>query len=204
MKKYHKIQSIFKRDKETHKFTSEFSRPEFEYLQNNIWTWDEKIDGMNTKIVIENENLVFGGKTDRAQIPAPLVNKLNAMFTFDQVKKISPDANSIILYGEGFGKGIQTGGKYISNGVDFILFDVLIDNWWLRREDVEDIANKLDINVVPQVGCGTLYEAIEYTKTGFNSQWGDFLAEGLVLRPVVPLATRCGGRIITKVKHKDF
>jgi hypothetical protein len=205
MKQYHKIQSIFKRDIKTHKFIiGEFSLPEFEYLQHNIWIWDEKIDGTNIKIVFENDNLIFGGKTDNAQIPSSLVNKLKSMFSNEQMKQVFMSGN-VILYGEGFGKGIQSGGKYISNDVSFVLFDVFVDNsWWLRRFDVEDVANKLDIAVAPVVGKGTLHEAVEYTKKGFNSQWGDFIAEGLVLRPSVPLFSRNGERIITKVKYKDF
>ena len=39
---------------------------------------------------------------------------------------------------------------------------------------------------------------------GFKSQWGDFMAEGIVARPAQELRTRDGHRIITKIKHKDF
>ena len=47
-KEYPKIQSIFKRDENTHKFIDGvFSLPEFEYLKDNLWIWTEKIDGRN-------------------------------------------------------------------------------------------------------------------------------------------------------------
>jgi hypothetical protein len=45
---------------------------------------------------------------------------------------------------------------------------------------------------------------IDQTRTGFKSQWGDFIAEGIVARPVVELKSRNGDRIITKIKYKDF
>ena len=88
--------------------------------------------------------------------------------------------------------------------MDFVLFDVWIDGWWLKREDVEDIAEKLGIGVVPIVGQCSIWDAIGKTEDGFKSDWGDFLAEGLVLKPKVDLFARNGRRIITKMKTKDF
>ena len=88
--------------------------------------------------------------------------------------------------------------------MDFILFDVKIGNWWLKREDVEDIGNKLQIHTVPIRGEGSIKDAIEFVKGSCNSAWGDFQAEGLVLKPEIDLFARNGKRIITKLKCKDF
>jgi len=74
----------------------------------------------------------------------------------------------------------------------------------LQRKDVADIAGKLNIRIVPTIGYGTLIEAIELTKEGFYSQWGNFKAEGIVLRPTTEMCTRSGQRIIGKIKMKDF
>lgn len=204
-KEYPKIQSIFKRDKKTHYFIDgDFSLPEFEYLKDNVWIWTEKIDGMNMQIDWDGEMFMFGGKTDNAQIPSLLYNKLQEMFTIEKFKKLYFDT-PMCLYGEGYGAKIRGGGKYISDGVGFILIDVLIDGWWLKRKNIEDIANKLEIDVVPIVGRGTLMDAISVIKSRrLKSRWGDFLVEGLVLKPEVELKTRAGDRVITKIKHKDY
>jgi len=204
---YHKIQSIFKRSEQTKEFTEEYSIPEFEYLKDNIWDFTEKIDGTNIRVMFDGENLRFGGKTDNAQMPVFLMEKLQSIFTKEKIQEVFPDVNptnKVVLYGEGFGAKIQSGGKYIRDGVDFILFDVLMNNWWLKRDAIEDVANKLNIKIVKNIGEGTLKDAIEMTKKGFNSEFGDFIAEGIVLRPKVELFARNGNRIITKVKHKDF
>jgi hypothetical protein len=87
---------------------------------------------------------------------------------------------------------------------DFVLFDVRVGEWWLKRDAVEDVANKLDIEVVPIVGSGTIDEMVEYVKSKPDSRWGDFTAEGVVARPNVELFTRSGARIITKLKVRDF
>lgn len=197
--------SIFKRDVNTHNFIDDaFSLPEFEYLKDNFWVWTEKIDGMNMQVDWDKETVRFGGKTDNAQIPTFLYKKLQEMFTIEKFKRLYSDT-PMRLYGEGYGAKIQGGGKYIPDGVGFILFDVLIDGWWLRRGDIEDIANKLGIDVVPTIGGGTLMDAVALIKSRkFKSKWGDFLAEGLVLKPKVELKTRAGERVITKIKHKDY
>jgi len=208
MNTYHKIQTVFKRDPET-KFKTlledEYSLPEFEYLKDNEWIFTEKVDGTNIRIMFQDGKITFGGKTDRAQIPNQLVNKLNEKILplLDKFVEIFNDAE-VCLYGEGYGAKIQKGGGNYRADQDFVLFDIKIGHWWLKREDVEDIANKLNLDVVPIIGSGSLKELVEYVKTGFSSKWGDFLAEGIVARPENELLARSGNRIITKLKHKDF
>ena len=214
---YHKIQTVFKRDPATkHKtlLMGEYSIPEFEYLKDNDWIFTEKIDGTNIRIYYDSElggrttagelsAVRIEGRTDDAQIQARLFNRLKGMFPDEMFR--AADLDQIILYGEGFGAGIQKGGgNYISDGVDFVLFDVNIGGWWLRRQDVLDIAVKLNIAAVPSLGCGTLSDMIDMVQDGFMSVWGEFSAEGIVARPEVELKDRAGRRIITKLKHKDF
>ena len=202
-KEYSKIQSIFKRDENT-LIDGDFSLPEFEYLKDNVWIWTEKIDGMNIQVNWNGEIVSFGGKTDNAQIPSSIYNRLQETFTNEKFKRLYSDT-PMCLYGEGYGVKIRGGGKYIPDGVSFILIDVLIDGWWLKRKSIEDIASKLGIDVVPIVGGGTLMDAVTIIKEHkLKSKWGDFLAEGLVLKPKVELKTRAGDRVITKIKHKDY
>ena len=154
--------------------------------------------------------VIFGGRSDDAQLPTPLLLRLQELFVRFEPRQIFVETFGIeeidvVLYGEGYGARIQKGGgNYIPNGVDFVLFDVAINGLYLERENVEDIAQKFGIKVVPIIGHGTLDEAIEMTRKGFKSQWGDFLAEGIVARPRIELLSRRRERIITKVKHKDF
>ncbi|WP_089724394.1 RNA ligase family protein [Candidatus Thiosymbion oneisti] len=208
MKEYHKIQTVYKRDPATkHKtlIEGDFSLPEFEFLQHNKWIFTEKVDGTNVRVIFDGETITFGGKTDRAQIPAVLINRLNEKFLpqTDNFKEIF-NGNSVCLYGEGYGAKVQPGGGKYRQDPDFVLFDVKIDEWWLQRRDVEDIAEKLGTDTVPIIGKGTLHEMVEMAKAGFKSQWGDFTAEGIVARLAIELKSRNGERIMTKIKYKDF
>lgn len=203
---YHKIQTLFKRNPETNFKTllmGDWSLPEFEYLQDNTWRFDEKIDGTNIRVVWNGYSVTFQGKTDNAQIPLPLLKQLETMFTVDQFSKLYPDS-PMTLYGEGYGAKIQNGGKYLPNSVSFILFDVFIGGVWLDRLNVRDIASYLEINVVPTITTGTLAEAVSLAQAGFRSQIADTIAEGIVMRPIVELQSRNGHRIISKLKYKDF
>jgi len=210
--KYHKIMSLFKRDMGGDKkfIIGEWSTPEIEYLKDKDWIWTEKVDGMNIRVMWDGKEVVFGGRSDEAQLPTPLLIRLQELFMRMGPRQIfktifGEEEMDVVLYGEGYGSRIQQGGgNYIPNGVDFVLFDVAINGIWLERENVEDIASKFGINVVPIIGHGTLEQAIELTKKGFKSQWGDFIAEGIVARPKVELFTRKGERVITKVKYRDF
>lgn len=208
MKEYHKIQTCFKRDEKTKKIIeNDWSLPEFEYLKDNQWVFTEKVDGTNIRVMWNGDRVVFGGKTDNASIPVFLLYKLQELFEGTAKRQLFIDklgTDEICLYGEGYGAKIQSGGNYIKDGVSFVLFDVRIGDWWLQREDVEDIANHFGIKVVPIIGEGTLAEAIEITRKGQKSQWGDFLSEGIVARPKAELKTRKGERLITKIKHRDF
>lgn len=207
MNEYHKIDTIFKRDKTGKLLFGQYSQPEFEYLKDNQWDFTEKVDGTNVRIMIDSV-LRFGGKTDNAQMPTPLLEKLQSIFTYDKLNEVFPVTKmlrEVCLYGEGYGAKIQKGGgNYIPSGVDFVLFDVKVGKWWLKRDDVVDIASKLHLTVVPVIGIGTLESALEAANTGFKSRWGDFIAEGIVLRPCSELFGRAGQRIITKIKYKDF
>lgn len=210
MSEYHKINTLFKRDMTSPKkslIEGEWTCPEFGYLANNEWAFTEKVDGMNIRVVVGVDGSVtFGGRTDAAQIPANLVQRLQERFLVvtmrEKLVEVFPDG--AVLYGEGYGAKIQKGGDNYRSDQDFVLFDVRVGKWWLRRDDVEGVADELHIDVVPVIGVGTLHKAVEMAKEGIRSTWGDFQAEGIVARPVVELCSRSGGRIITKVKCRDF
>jgi len=208
MSEYHKIQTLFKRDMSNPRkplIEGAWTHSEFEYLANNIWTFTEKVDGTNIRVVVEPSGAVsFGGRTDAAQIPAQLITRLNSLFIPLRPRLAETFRDGAVLYGEGYGAKIQKGGGNYRSDQDFVLFDVRVGNWWLQRPDVEGVAATLGIDVVPVIGSGTLHDAIAWAKRGIRSTWGCFEAEGIVARPRVELQTRGGQRIITKIKCRDF
>ncbi len=203
MSEYHKIETIYERDPNTFKV-----KPGI--LKNRVygiiksWRWTEKIDGTNIRVIWKDGKLSFGGKTDSAQIHADLVKYLYETFSVESMKAAFSEGD-VVLYGEGYGDGIQSGGE-LSATKKFILFDVRIGEWWLSHENVADVAAKLGIDMVPDFGDMTLDEASAMVAAGFQSRLngGKAKAEGLVGRPVEALFDKKGARLIVKLKTKDF
>lgn len=210
MTTYPKIQTVFLRDPEVNYKTlleGTYAKPEFAYLKNNTWVFTEKVDGTNIRVIWNEDEVTLKGKTDKAVIPKFLRKKLEELFLEESelFEEVFGDEGGVCMYGEGYGARIQGGGgNYNPKGQNFVLFDVRIGKWWLTREAIEKIAGQFEIGVVPIMGEGLLEEAVEMTREGFNSSWGDFIAEGLVMKPKVALINRAGERVIAKIKHKDF
>lgn len=202
---YHKIETLYERDEKTFKVTGMIRNRTYSLLKS--WHWTEKIDGTNIRAIWNHETgkLTFGGKTDNAQIHTDLIRYLYENIPVENVRSVFPDV-SVVIYGEGYGAGIQKGGDY-SPTKKFIVFDVLADGkWWLNWESVCDVAAKLHLDAVPDFGVMTLDEATAFVRAGFNSKLNDgkAKAEGLVGRPLETLFDKKGARLIVKLKTKDF
>ena len=216
-KTYTKINTLYKRDEKGKIMLGDFSRPEFEYLHNLPWIAYEKIDGTNMSYYWDGHTLEIHGKTENASIPPHLYKKMESLVTKEMMKKVFPlkydEAGNeipmlVIIYGEGYGSKIQKGGgRYISNDVNFRVFDINIDNWWLELDDVKDICGKLNLEMAVPYGELTIEEAEKMVIKGFKSTISEdetLIAEGLVLRPKVQLFNKRGERIMVKIKYCDY
>lgn len=206
---YHKIETLYERDEKTKKLImGKFRNPTVEYLKDNIWTFTEKVDGTNIRVYWDGHKVSFSGRTDRAEIPNHLLNRLNTLFggqTNEQMFEQKFGENEVELFGEGYGHKIQNGDLYRED-VDFILFDVMINGNYQPRESVEDIANYFGIDAVPIVLEGTIDDGVKYVLNNRKSLVAKNGAEieGLVGRTKVETFDRSGKRNIVKIKYKDF
>ena len=207
MREYHKIDGLFKRDEATKRLMyGVYRNPAVEYLANNEWIFTEKIDGTNILVYWDGHRVTFGGRTDKATIPAPLMAKLEEMFGGEVNEQIFEEhfgAKEVTLFGEGYGAKIQNGGDYRPDQ-SFILFDVRVGDVWLSRRNVEAVAGYFGVDVVPVIFHGTMHEAIDFVKSKPNSTIGTAKMEGLVGRPALELLTANSERLIVKVKVRDF
>jgi len=208
MKPYHKIPTILKRDPATNHRTllpNEFATSELEYLSKQIWIPTEKVDGTNIRVDWDGEKVRFGGKTDRAQLPADLLEALYGMFPINLCKRVF--TGPITLYGEGYGPKIQKIGSRYCDKPSLILFDAW-SGMWLEGPTFELLAHNLGIDFVPVLMPMSLNQALSWAakggQTSLVAQDDTLIMEGLVLRPQVELLDRQGHRIITKIKVKDF
>lgn len=209
MTTYNKIDTIFERDINGTKklIEGKFRNETVEFLANVEWEFTEKIDGTNIRIHWDGHKIEFGGRTERAQIPTQLVNKLSEIFLNNETEELFEQKfgeTDVILFGEGYGNKIQSVGSKYRPDNGFILFDVMINGNYQPRSSVEDIAKCFGLEIVPIVLCGSIQDAVDFIKTCPDSTIGTAKMEGVVGRPKFELQDRCGKRIIVKIKVCDF
>ncbi len=220
---YSKIETLYNRDDKRFIIIGELRRPEFGNIKR--WSITEKLHGRNTRISLDNNGLVdYGGKTDEAEMPPELLEYLRNTFPLEKLKAAlwlpnKPVPKLATIYGEAYGPGMVPGSGLYRKDISFRLFDCLIDIYWLERNNLEDVARKLDIKCVPLLGIidflPTNVNEIEYileinkenlvaTEEGGSES---IRSEGIVAKCVPMLFYRKGeklGRVMWKLKIKDF
>ena len=208
--RYPKMQTLFKRDKRGKIIIGDYSKEEF--LLFNKWLVTEKVDGTNVRIIYRPGRplpIEIRGRNDRSQMPRQLYDYLTNFFTVDRLEKVfdKDKCEEVVLFGEGYGAGIQGAGKHYQPFQQFILFDINIDGWWIDRRTVEDIADKLSTPIVPIVGLMTTDEVIDFVKGNPSSLIADdssFVMEGVVCQTCPLVLFRNGDPLKWKLKVKDF
>ena len=208
MTEYVKIPNIFKRETfgKNKLIEGEYSSKELRYLKDAMWEFEEKIDGCNIRICWDGYRVSFMGRTDKAQIPAHLLARLDEIFGGESKEELFEQTfgkKNVILFGEGYGKKIQKGGELYGD-VNFRLFDVLVDGYWLLQDNVDCIAEIFEIETAPFMFRGTLEQGVQFIKTHPHSTLRDAEMEGIVGRPMVQMFSRTGERIMVKIKCRDF
>lgn len=209
MTTYHKIETLYNRDMEGSKrlIEGDYRDETVKFLKDMTWQFTEKIDGTNIRIMWDGHKITYGGRTERANIPAHLMNKLIELFGNEETEQLFEQIfgeKEVIFFGEGYGTKIQGVGGLYRSDVSFILFDVMINGNYQSREMIECAAKQFNLEVVPIIFEGTLDEGVAYVRTKPMSTIGKAPMEGLVARPKIELRDRCGNRMIVKIKVRDF
>ena len=115
----------------------------------------------------------------------------------------------VYIYGEFFGKKIQNGGNYDKDKNRFSIFDICAQGWFVPIDMLNNYTEKLGLDVAPYIGQMTIEEAEKMVMKGYktripNVSNPEYLAEGIVARPVIPIKDPRGKRIIVKIKTCDY
>lgn len=195
---------------------SKLSMPELGAVDS--WHVTEKIDGTNIRIMLRPGNNkqhpwrvdFFTRKgTDKNITQSGAKKYLTDTFTLENifravdVDKLEPKT-MVVMYGELYGPGIQKGGGNYGSSIEYALFDVLIDDWWLEPRVVQSMAEKMEIRYPPVIWEDVTKEKI-ISFVGF-SDVGSLLSpdhemEGVVARASPTMLFR-GSRSPIKFKLK--
>ncbi len=186
----------------------DYACPEFESI--NRWQVDEKIDGTNIRIFWNPQNpvpVMFGGRTDNAQLPTKLLMHLTDTFTKEKLEKCFGD-KSVVLFGEGYGPKIQACGGRYRNDISFILFDVVIARCWLEKDSVIDIACQLGIEHTINQQIMSTSEIVDFVRShpqSYISKDPTLVMEGVIARSYpLMLFRHAQSPVMFKLKVRDF
>ena len=90
MIEYNKIDTVYERDINGTKklIEGKFRSKAVEFLADCKWIFTEKIDGTNIRVYWDGHKVEFGGRTDRANIPSHLLNKLIDTFCNNETEEL--------------------------------------------------------------------------------------------------------------------
>lgn len=187
----------------------QYSQPEFASITQ--WRVEEKIDGMNIRIYVHGDQIEVKGRTQHAKIPPKLRDYFNDPELRQRLSSFLPVP--YILFGEGFGAGIQCGGIYRPTQA-FVLFDIYVKRW-STREEVYGLAPSLGFDTPHDFGMMTEDEIIDLVKSApstryhFDKVWhpnSNRTMEGVVVRsePLMRFNTQQAQPIMWKLKVRDF
>ena len=186
-----------------------------EFAQIKIWNVQEKIDGTNIRVIFSAEDwnlttVFVHGRTDASEVPKHLNNYIEDHFfgrNVSALEKLMPNLDGIVLFGEGYGPKIQTGGGNYRDDVGFILFDVWSGTRWSTREEVKQIAEMLALPTPYDYGLMTEDEIIALVKSKPQSPSAirPMELEGVICRSE-PLMIRNSDNnpVMWKLKCKEF
>jgi ATP-dependent RNA circularization protein (DNA/RNA ligase family) len=208
---YHKIQSLFKRELKGDRkiIWGDYSLEEFQLI--NKWWVEEKLDGMNIRVVYSGtesfKTVEFRGRTDDAQLPPDMLKYLQETFTIQKFQEQFPESNFVVLFGEGCGPKIQNPyGNLFSDEPTFVLFDVFCSGMWLNRDSVFCVAVAMDLNRTEFLGEWTEKEIVDFVRSRPKSKKSKYEnpMEGVVCRTEPLLKQRNNEPLMWKLKVKDL
>ena len=121
--------------------------------------------------------------------------------------------NSITVFGEAYGGGGAAGqgmSDTYGKALQFIVFDIQMDDIWMTVPEMAEIAASLGLEVVPFEKIPATLEAIEKARDAPSEVakrrgcGDDKQREGVVLRPLVEMQTSLNERVIVKHRIEAF
>jgi hypothetical protein len=169
-----------------------------------VWAL-EKIHGTSAHISWKDNKLSFfsGGASYNTFVDLFDSELLIRLFTenFNNI--------NLVIYGEAFGGKMQKMSKTYGANLQFIVFDVKIDDVWTTVLAAENIATKLGLEFVPYNRIPTTLEDIDAerdrdSEVAIRRGLGSHIREGVVLRPLFECCKSNGDRVICKHKREEF
>lgn len=167
----------------------------------------EKIHGTNSRVGYINGKRVAASMSVIRKEPNDSndykTNPYWYPFTIDGVVNmlydLSEDSNNVILYGEVYGRSIQTLDYGVSNyGFGYRAFGLKVDDRFLSWNEFEKICSQYNVPTVPVLYRGSFNVDIAKQYADGKSTLSDHMREGIVVYPVEERTHPKIGRVVLK------
>ncbi|QPB12416.1 RNA ligase [Providencia phage PSTCR6] len=199
------------------------------------WIAQEKIHGTNFSFICDGKTVVCAkrtgliGETESFFGYELILDRYKAQILkmFELVKDSMPDLETLTVFGEFAGPGIQRQVDYQEK--DFWVFDILINGQLVDSLFMRMMASNVGLKIAPVLSVGE-FETLANMERAFDSLipefnafceengvsmanavvWGpqpkgkDNIAEGFVIKTVIPAELPNGKRVIFKCKNESF
>lgn len=165
----------------------------------------EKIHGTSARVVWKDGVLTFSsGGADRK----PFLEFFDGDALKERFEKLGQ--GSVVVYGEAYGGNVQGMAHTYGDQVQFVAFDIKINEVWHNVDHAAKIAGKLGLEFVHYERVSTdLAEldrqrdlpSVQAKRNGIEE---DKAREGVVLRPLFEFVGMDGERVIAKHKRPEF
>jgi ATP-dependent RNA circularization protein (DNA/RNA ligase family) len=215
MSEYPKIKSLFVRDEKTHKLIiGDFLSPSFTQVAR--WHVSEKIDGTNIRLILKDGSVAVRGRSDKTQLPPNFLEEalphITGELMVEALNCIDSTSTGMVVYGEGYGHGIQAEGELYAPHKSFRIFDVLTlpEERWCSWKSVEKVSSALGLHTVPVISWNmSLTDVVHFVASRPASIVAGIEAEeerdmeGVVAR-TDPYLYDSDGLVKFKLKGKDL
>ena len=207
-----------------------------EFVTSNpkaLFVVTEKIDGTNCAVQCDGADVTVFKRSgalrfSKKHTPCWFPKQIVALYPHIRVlafdihrlcKEHIPDTDIVIIYGEMFGEGIQSGNERYGSGVGYCPFDIVIKNIdgdvnFLTYKKFQEIMELSGWKVYTRpLFIGTFTECIGYN-IRFHSTVPEMreitltdpgpIVEGIVVKPYDRVVFTTKGRMVVKIKNVEF
>jgi hypothetical protein len=168
----------------------------------------EKIHGTSAHISwnAERKDLKFFAGGVKHESFVAIFDSALLMTVFSELFPLS----DVVIHGEAYGGKCQGMSKTYGDALRFVGFDVKVGGFWLEVPNAAEVCNSLGLEFCDYVRIPTDISLIDEQRDRESIQairvgMGNCKQrEGVVLRPILELNTKTGGRVIAKHKQADF
>lgn len=168
----------------------------------------EKLHGTSTHIVWKDGQVFFSSGGEKHEKFKAIFNEENLVVKFSE--RFLP-ADTVVVYGEGYGGKCQGMSKTYGPELKFAAFEVKVNNSWLSVPNAVEFVEFLGLEFVDYKLIETTMEAINFERDRPSTQairngilGEDKIREGVVLRPPFEVTINNGRRVIAKHKREEF